>query len=110
MILRPQSLPPVSSVIPFTPLIQADHGPHEPAERVIRNEQEYYAFWGGSPPSQPDVDFSKEVVVAVAVGERPTGGYQVAITGITRINIGILGGTYWISYVETPPSGAAPRV
>jgi hypothetical protein len=51
---------------------------------VVRSPQEWGSLWnkhtGGKADSRPAVDFSKEMVVAVFLGERNTGGYKVDIT------------------------------
>ncbi|HMO63654.1 MAG TPA: protease complex subunit PrcB family protein [Verrucomicrobiota bacterium] len=56
--------------------------------RVFRADVEWYAFWpehavglerGGAPPA---VDFAREMVVAVTLGTRPTGGHAVSVVGI----------------------------
>lgn len=51
---------------------------------VVRSQQEWGALWikhtGGKPQARPAVDFTKEMVVAVFLGERRTGGYKVEIT------------------------------
>jgi hypothetical protein len=33
---------------------------------------------------RPSVDFNHDVVVAVAAGQRPTGGYEIAIDRVTQ--------------------------
>jgi hypothetical protein len=35
------------------------------------------------------VDFNQDVVVAVAAGQRPTGGYEIAIDRVTQTNGGL---------------------
>lgn len=56
--------------------------------RVFRADIEWYAFWtehavgmerGGAPPA---VDFAREMVVAVTLGARRTGGHAVSVVGI----------------------------
>jgi hypothetical protein len=53
--------------------------------RVARNEEEWRELWAEHTlpmmpkPEPPSVDWSKEMVVCVALGERPTGGYGVSI-------------------------------
>lgn len=59
------------------------------AERVIRDKETFTDFWTHlhadqtPPPPLPEVDFSSEMVLAVVLGERPTGGYRVEIESIT---------------------------
>lgn len=55
------------------------------AERVvIRDKASWANMWAaingdGSVPALPDVDFTREILVVVALGERPTGGYSILI-------------------------------
>lgn len=56
--------------------------PEEPATRVIQTKAAWRAFVSGDPPA---VDFSRETVVAIFAGERPTAGYSVKVrTAETR--------------------------
>lgn len=53
--------------------------------RVLRDENAFSSFWttlhadAGTVPERPEVDFASRVVVAVVMGQRPTGGYSVEI-------------------------------
>ena len=40
-------------------------------------------------PPPPSVDFSHDMVVALFMGERPTGGYAIEITRIERTDHGL---------------------
>jgi len=57
---------------------------------VIGDADAWAAFWARmyanrSPvPERPAVDFSKEVIVAVAMGARPSGGYAILVSGAKR--------------------------
>lgn len=61
-----------------------------PGERVVRTEQDWQKLWDEHAarvepkPALPAVDFNKEMVVAVFMGRRPTGGYSVSVTGVRR--------------------------
>lgn len=62
------------------------------AQRVlVRDEASWEQLWGrvhtplASPPPVPPVDFSRQVVVGVAIGSRPTGGFAVDIIGVKRV-------------------------
>jgi hypothetical protein len=58
-------------------------GPRTPTELVARSEAEWQrlaASFGLRPPLPP-IDFSRHMVVAVGLGQRPTGGYAVTILG-----------------------------
>lgn len=51
---------------------------------------EWSRLWAGaaSAPPLPAVDFSREVIVLAALGERPTGGYQILIDSATTASEG----------------------
>jgi hypothetical protein len=57
---------------------------------VIRIASEFAELWqthasGFSPaPIQPEVDFDREMVIAVFLGERPTGGFAITVTEATE--------------------------
>lgn len=61
----------------------------EPTTLVVRDGAAWAAAWarlhrGGEPPvAPPAVDFAREMVLVVALGERPTGGHDVAIDAVT---------------------------
>lgn len=50
--------------------------------RVIESLHEYKSFFGTSPPA--GVDFAKHHVVHYSLGVKPTGGFSVDVTKITR--------------------------
>jgi hypothetical protein len=61
---------------------------------VIKNRDEFTDFWkrllAPVPPDKwvplPEVDFSKEMVVVAAMGERPSSGYAVIIDGACKVD------------------------
>jgi PrcB C-terminal len=63
-------------------------GLEAPAEKVIRTQQEWTTLWHQThanqvpAPAAPKVDFTTEMVVAVFMGQRPTGGYAVTIEDV----------------------------
>ena len=74
---------------------------------VVRSQQEWGVLWikhtGGKTAGRPAVDFTKEMVVAVFLGERSQGGYKVEVKLMadpiepkTRIVV---------FYREVPPAG-----
>jgi len=69
-------------------------------EVVVRSNAEWTALWKdhGSSQPVPTVDFSKEMVAAVFLGSRPTGGFSVEIVG-TRAE----GDALVIEYAERRP-------
>lgn len=57
---------------------------------VIENEAEWKNLWGKTnsisipQPELPEVDFNKEMVIAVFQGEKSTGGYSIEIVNIVE--------------------------
>ncbi len=57
---------------------------------TVRDQAALRSLWrehraGASPaPPMPEVDFSKEMVVAAFAGQKNTGGYQLNLTGLDR--------------------------
>jgi hypothetical protein len=81
---RPFPRPPVNSF------------PSEKAFRlVIKSRDEFTDFWkrltapippGNWVPSPPDIDFSKEMIVVAAMGQRPSSGYWTIIDGACEVD------------------------
>lgn len=83
----PESAVPVSTQVL---LDAADSGIGERARWVIRDEAEWRAFWNAAmanrlpAPEMPEVDFSRDMVLAAALGTRSTGGHDIAIAEVRR--------------------------
>ena len=67
----------------------ASSGIRDPTRVVVRTSREWLVVWarhaqpvGAVVP--PPVDFERDMVVGVFMGERDTGGYQIEITGVER--------------------------
>ena len=60
-------------------------GIDRPHQAVARTPDEWQALWQRHAPGRPApaVDFTTQMVVAVFLGSRPSGGYQAEITGIS---------------------------
>lgn len=77
-------------------------------ERVIRDPEEWGRLWqahqaGAFPQrSLPAVDFSRELAIAIFAGERPTGGFAVAVEQVAESASGI----EVVYRVTSPPPGA----
>jgi hypothetical protein len=72
----------------------------EPREVTIRTAAEWQTLWNEHAPSErPRVDFTKDMVVGVFLGTRPTGGYSVEIVSVEATGEGIV-----VSYRETQPA------
>ena len=80
-------------------------GVRAPLQVVARSQNDWTALWrqhvsddlSSRPP--PAIDFEKEVVVALFLGEKPTGGYDVQISRAEQTNDGLI-----IYYREKDPS------
>jgi hypothetical protein len=73
----------------------------EPRQAVARTAAEFEVLWRQHAPERPvpKVDFSREMVVGVFLGSRPTAGFAVNIVG-TREDQGVL----VVQYRETRPA------
>jgi hypothetical protein len=66
---------------------------------VIRNANAWAEFWSElGVGERPSVDFSRDIVVAVAAGQRQTGGYEIAVERVVDN-----GGELTVEVVETTP-------
>ena len=67
---------------------------------VIRDEQEFADIWQDidAARSLPEIDFEEEMVIAVFMGEKPTGGYSIEIDSIYEYPDRIV-----VNVVETEP-------
>ena len=92
------------AVIPAAPpvtLAQGQYGSVAEAKTLyIRTVQEWETLWTSINPTQPApaVPFATEAVAAVFLGERPSGGYRVNITGTRRDGTALV-----IEYTERAP-------
>jgi len=63
----------------------------KPVRLVIKNHDEFNDFWKGlaSPgrflPPLPEIDFSKEMIVVVGMGLRPSPGFVIMIDGACEV-------------------------
>jgi hypothetical protein len=83
-------------------------GVREPLQVVIRNQDEWNAFWkrhsstATNPPPAPIIDFNREMVVGIFLGEKPTGGYEVEIVRAERSDSSL-----YLFYREKSPAAGA---
>jgi hypothetical protein len=83
-------------------------GINSPEERVVQGPDEWQRLWqahqAGAVPQRPlpAVDFSRELSIAIFAGQRPTGGFAVAVEQVTESPSGIE-----VSYRVTPPPPGA---
>ena len=80
----------------------------KPLRLVIKSRDEFSDFWkrltGRVPPGQwvpelPEIDFSKEMIVVAAMGQRPSSGYWTIIDGACEVDGQV---EVFISNVEDP--------
>ena len=91
----PAEVPP--QVIPPRAVASGPYGPRTPVARLVQDADEVRAVWPTT-PADLDVDFERESLVLVALGERPTGGYAVEIREVLAG-----GGALHVRYVEVRP-------
>jgi hypothetical protein len=66
---------------------------------VIRDANAWAEFWSElGVGDRPEVDFSRDLVVAVAAGQRSSGGHEIAVEQVAESN-----GELTIGVVETTP-------
>jgi len=75
-------------------------GPKERLD-VIRSQREFQDYWGavGTGNTPTDVDFSREMLVAIHLGPRPTTGFEVMFDRLDPVQGGFL-----LCYLEKAPS------
>ena len=76
-------------------------GIDRPHQAVVRTEAEWRSLWqqhaAGRPA--PAIDFSKNMVLAVFLGSRPSSGFSVQITGVRAEGDGLV-----VEWAEARPS------
>jgi hypothetical protein len=89
-------------------------GLHESTRLIVRDRDTWRSTWnklydGQSPvPALPDIDFSKEMVVVAALGERGSGGYSIVFENASEDEAG---GVNVVVRSTSPGRGcAAPTV
>lgn len=92
-----QSMPPPVRTVGKGPMSAID----EPRQVTVRSAAEWSALWKehGATAPLPAVDFSREAVVGVFMGSRPSAGYAVEVIRAVGNS-----GSLVIEYVETTPS------
>jgi protease stability complex PrcB-like protein len=74
-------------------------GVGEARRLVIRDANAWANFWSElGVGDRPAVDFTRDMVVAVAAGQRPTGGYEIAVDRVRQAD-----GELTVEVVETAP-------
>jgi hypothetical protein len=87
---------------PITNLARGSNsGIDETMEVVVRSEADWQTLWkshAGAEPA-PAVDFSRELVAAIFLGPRRSGGFSAEITGYRREGPALV-----IDYIERMPA------
>jgi len=80
----------------------------QPRYVLISNEAALRQHWSAAhaaqlnPPAVPEVDFSRETVLALFMGSRPSGGYSIGLEGLSRT-----GNEYWADVRLSEPAADA---
>lgn len=86
-------------------------GLQEPRRLVLRDEAAYLRVWAehaadvNRPALPPNVDFSREMVVLLALGTRPTGGYLVEV-----VDVELRGRTLRVLVAEREPQPGSLQI
>ncbi|MBA3916299.1 MAG: hypothetical protein H0X25_21125 [Acidobacteriales bacterium] len=88
----------------------ATQGPDKPVEALIRTEDELRKILPGV--ALPSVDFSEKQLIAVALGHKPTSGYDVRITSVMYFTDRLQGlpPLTSVSYTDTEKGGPLDQV
>jgi len=84
------SLPPEEELpVPFTTIAMGERsGILRPKNVVVRTADEWARLWklhdAGDAGRRPSIDFSRDMVIAVFRGQRPTAGYGVRIMDVRQ--------------------------
>jgi PrcB C-terminal len=79
-----------------------------PLQTVIRNQDEWKALWkrhsstDTSPSPAPSIDFDREMIVGIFLGEKSTGGYEVEIVRAEQRDSSL----YFYYREKSPAAGA----
>jgi hypothetical protein len=92
--------------VPFETLVnEVNSGLHERRREAVRDQAAWVRLWaqiheGVAPlPPLPPVDFSRDMLIAVATGTRPSGGFDITIRSVAR-----RGASLDVVVVETCPA------
>ena len=92
----------LQTMIPMRPIDKGITSNFDDARQAsARSVEEWSRLWTqhAGERTRPSVDFSREIVVAVFMGTRPTGGFGVEIVRVRQEGVALV-----VSYTETRPS------
>lgn len=100
---------PRTQVVPYSILLQGTSSAVSEARRdVIRDRDSLIRLLGAhhpeGPVALPDVDFTRQMIVAEFLGQRPSGGYSVTVEGAGKTESGWL----QLEFVRAEPSPSCP--
>ena len=78
----------------------------QPARLIVHDAAAWRGAWAtlwpnGAPiPAPPEIDFTREMVVMAALGERPSSGYTILVDSATLSNKSL---TIWIGTIRPGP-------
>jgi hypothetical protein len=84
-------------------------GPHKPVQAVIRDQEELQKLLPGIPV--PAVDFADYQLIVIAIGDKPTSGYDVRIMSVMYLTDRLQGRPplIMVNYRDTEKSGPLDR-
>ena len=81
-------------------------GPGAAGVYVLRSPQQWQAFQNKARVNwNADIDFGRDMVIAVVLDTRTTGGYRIDLTEMR-----VEGGLTTVTYTEIPPAATAPVI
>ena len=86
----------------FTNIAKGDSSEQQLAKQVtVRTAAEWKALWKDHAPTEkmPAVDFTKDMVVGIFLGTKPSAGYEVEIVGVRPEGKDLL-----VEYVQKQPA------
>jgi PrcB C-terminal len=86
----------------FTNIAKGDSSEQQLAKQVtVRTEAEWKALWKDHAPTEkmPAVDFTKDMVVGIFLGTKPSAGYEVEIVGVRPEGKDLI-----VEYVQKQPA------
>jgi hypothetical protein len=101
------SFRPAPRDVPFEVVARGQQavGVTEPSYRLLRTPAELATAWNQmhgaalQAPPLPGADLARETILAVFLGQKPTGGYGAEVRGVT-----VEGGELFIDLVQTSPA------
>lgn len=76
--------------VPFAELARGTNAPIDRrVNYLITSPEQFRDLWAmiGAAEMMPDIDFSAYVVAAVFAGEKPTGGYDITVSGVKDADV-----------------------